>query len=261
MGAFDPLSALLVQKAGFAAAYVGSYGVASSRGLPDVGLLTMDEMVAAVRAVAEAVDIPVLADAENGFYNPANIWRAVRLYESSGVCGIHMDDHESGKHSDMPRRILPLKEMTARLRAALDARQDPNFTIIARTDAAWASGKVEDAVDRMIAFAEAGAESVFAMGVSAAQLAPFRARIPAHVVLLNMPLQTLEQESAAGAQMVIYHSFCLYAATHGVSRALQRFKASLDVTAAVGLLDSVDDVETLLDYDGFNRRGVRYGMA
>ncbi|WP_020206382.1 oxaloacetate decarboxylase [Cupriavidus sp. WS] len=260
VGAFDPLSALLVQKAGFPVVYVGSYGVASSRGMPDVGLLTLDELVAAVRSVADAVDLPVVADAENGFYNPANIWRAVRLYERAGASAIHIDDHESGKHSDLPRRLLPLDEMLARLCAARDARDDPNFTIIARTDAAWATGNIEDAVARMIAFAGAGAEVVFATGINATQLAAVRERIPAHVVLVNTPPETLAQERAARVQMVIYHNFCLNAATHGVARALAQFHAALDVTAAADLMDKVDDVEALLDYQGYNQRGAQYGM-
>jgi 2-methylisocitrate lyase-like PEP mutase family enzyme len=261
VGVYDALSALLVQKAGFPLAYVGSYASASSQGIPDVGLMTMEELTAAVRSVVNAVDIPVIADAENGFYQPANIWRAVRQYEGIGVAAIHIDDHESGKHSNLARRILPLDDMLHRIRAAQDARTDPDFMIIARTDAAWASGKVEDAVARMIAFAEAGAEAVFATGINAAQLASVRSAIPVPVIHLHSQPETLEQETAAGVQVSIYHAFCLYAAAHGVSQALERFRQTGSLSDVAGYLHDEHAVESLLDYEGFNSRGVRYGMA
>jgi 2-methylisocitrate lyase-like PEP mutase family enzyme len=260
-GAYDAFSAMLVQKAGFELVYVGSYGAAASMGLPDVGLLTMNELVACVKSVADAINIPVFADAENGFHNTANIWRTVRTYEETGVCAIHIDDHESGKHSNLAKRILPHDEMVQRIRAALEARQDPDFTIIARTDVAWASGKVDDAVKRMAAFADAGADVVLATGVTAAQLATVREHIAAKVILVNTPPETVAQESAAGANVVIYHSFCLYAASRGVTAALQKFRRSMDLAHLSDQMDSAEEVEALLDYTGFNARGARYGMV
>lgn len=260
-GAYDALSAKLIQQAGFDAVYIGSYGAASSMGLPDVGLLTLPELLASVRTVVDAVDIPVLADAENGFYNAANIWRTVRAYESAGLCALHIDDHESGKHSELARRVTPLDEMVQKIRAALQARQDPDFVIIARTDASWATGNVEDAVVRMQAFAAAGAEVVMATGLNATQLAGVRTRIPAKVVLVNTAPETTRQENAAGANLVVYHSLCLYAATRGVSQALAQFRHTGDLADAAAFLQPADDVEALLDYQGFNRRGREYGMA
>lgn len=261
IGVYDALSALLVQKAGFSLAYVGSYASASSQGMPDIGLMTMDELTAAVRSVANAVDIPVIADAENGFYQPANMWRTVRQYESAGAAAIHIDDHVSGKHSSLARHVLPLDETLYRIRAALDARTDPDFVIIARTDAAWASGRVGDAVDRILAFTEAGAEVVFATGVSTAQLAAVRSRIPVPVVHLHGQSETIDQETRAGIQVSIYHTLCLYAAARGVSNALEHFRRSEDLSGLEGCLHDEHAVEALLDYEGFNRRGVQYGMA
>ncbi|WP_447980908.1 MULTISPECIES: isocitrate lyase/PEP mutase family protein [Pseudomonadota] len=261
MGAFDAFSAKLIQHAGFEAAYVGSYGVAASRGTPDVGLLTMEELVVAVASVAQAVDIPVIADGEGGFYNAANLWRAVNMYESSGACAIHIDDHESGKHSDLPRRVIPLNDMLYKLKAALEARHDPNFLIIGRTDAAWASGNIEDAVERMVAFAQTGADAVMGMSMTVRQLAEVRERIPAKVVILNAESATHQQEAAAGADLTIYHSFCLYAAVYGVQSALSAFKTNMTITDAKCCLASESSVEGLLDYVGFNERGQRYGMS
>src|SRR5688500_15893092 len=92
-GAYDPVSAMLIERAGFPAVYIGSYATAAARlGLPDVGLVTMEEMAAHAKAVADAVSVPVLADGENGFANAANIWRTVRSFEQAGVCGIHIED-------------------------------------------------------------------------------------------------------------------------------------------------------------------------
>lgn len=260
-GAYDAISAKLVQQAGFEMVYIGSYGAASSMGLPDVGLLTMSELVASVKAVVDAVDIPVLADAENGFYDAANIWRAVRAYEEAGVCALHIDDHESGKHSELPKRIAPLEETLHKIRAALDARRDADLTVIARTDAAWASGKVDDAVMRMQAFAQAGCDVVMATGLNAAQLAGVRASIPVKVVLVNTPPETVAQEQAAGADLVIYHSLCLYAATMGVAKALAQFRLSGNLADAADAMQPSGEVEALLDYQGYNRRGALYGMA
>jgi len=260
-GAYDALSARLIQQAGFDMVYIGSYGTASSMGLPDVGLLSIDELTASIRTVVDAVDIPVLADAENGFHNAANIWRTVRAYEATGVCAMHIDDHDSGKHSDLARRVAPLDLTLHKLRAALAARQDPDFSIIARTDASWASGNPEDAVLRMQAFAAAGADVVMATGLTAAQLAPVRDWIAAKVVLVNTPPETIAQEHVAGADLVIYHSLCLYAATKGVTTALAQFRQAADLSAAANAMQSADQVEALLDYEGFNQRGRRHGMA
>jgi 2-methylisocitrate lyase-like PEP mutase family enzyme len=99
-GAYDPISAMLVERAGFEAVYIGSYATAAAGfGMPDVGLVTMDEMAAYAKTIADAVDIPVIADGENGWNNAANIWRTIRSFEQAGVCGIHMEDHEFGKHA------------------------------------------------------------------------------------------------------------------------------------------------------------------
>ncbi len=114
-GAQDALSARLIERAGFPAVYIGSYATsAAAFGLPDVGLLTMEEMAAHAKRVADAVAIPVLADGENGWNNAANIWRTVRAFEQAGVCGIHIEDHEFGKHAEVPQVLLSTEQMDAK---------------------------------------------------------------------------------------------------------------------------------------------------
>lgn len=102
---------------------IGSYGTAASGyGLPDVGLLSLDELVGHAKAVVDAVKVPVIADAEGGFHDPANIWRTVRAFEDAGVSAIHIEDHAGGKHTELPQKLISLDLMLAKLRAALDAR-------------------------------------------------------------------------------------------------------------------------------------------
>ncbi len=260
-GCHDALSAILAERAGFQAVYIGSYGAAAARGLPDVGLLTMDELVASVASVAQATDLPVIADAENGFYNAANIWRMVRAYETAGAAAIHIDDHASGKHSDWPRKTLPLDQAVQNIKAAVAARDNENFLIIGRTDIAWATGNPQDARERMIALHEAGADLVFPTGVSFAAFSAMRPAIPAKVVAVHTESASVADENVAGMDIVIYHTLGLYAAAAGVANAFGSFKASGDGAAVAKSAMGDCEFEQLLDYQGFNQRGKAYGLA
>lgn len=127
-GVYDAVSAKLVRDAGFPVVYIGSYTTAATRlGQPDVGIVSLPEMVAQAQCVADAVDVPVIADGEDGFGKPPNIWRAVREFERAGIAAIHIEDHVHGKHTDFERVIRSLDQMLGRVKAALDARQAPGF--------------------------------------------------------------------------------------------------------------------------------------
>src|SRR5579864_890337 len=163
-GAYDALSARLIAQAGFSVAYMTGFGTAASvLGQPDVGLLTMSEMVSRAAAVAAVVgDLPLIADADTGYGNPVNVRRTIREYERAGVAGLHIEDqvwpkkcgHMEGK------QVIPMDEMVQKVRAAVEARQDPDFVIIARTDANAVNG-LEDALQRGKAYREAGADVLF----------------------------------------------------------------------------------------------------
>src|SRR5437660_5708433 len=163
-GAYDALSARLITQAGFQAVYMTGFGTAASvLGQPDVGLLTMSEMVSRASALAAVVgDVPLIADADTGYGNPINVQRTIHEYERAGVAGLHIEDqvwpkkcgHMEGK------QVIPMEEMVQKVRAAVDARQSPDFVIIARTDANAVNG-LEDAIQRGRAYREAGADSVF----------------------------------------------------------------------------------------------------
>lgn len=162
-GCFDAFSARLIEYAGFEAAYMTGAGVSASvAGVPDIGLLTMSEMVEQSRRITDAIGIPLIADADTGYGGALNVYRTVREFERAGVCAIHLEDQEIPKrcgHLEGKRIVAP-GIMQERLKAALDARTDPNFLIIARTDARANHG-LEEAMERAALYAATGADVLF----------------------------------------------------------------------------------------------------
>jgi 2-methylisocitrate lyase-like PEP mutase family enzyme len=162
-GAYDGVSAKLVERAGFPVAYMTGYGVSASRlGLPDMGFAGLGDMADQARNMAGAVSIPLIADADTGYGNALNVRRTVALYESAGVAGLHLEDQQ------MPKRcghlagkiVVSAEEFAAKIRAAVEARTDPDFVIIARTDAIAVNG-LDDALHRAEAAVKAGADMLF----------------------------------------------------------------------------------------------------
>lgn len=162
-GAYDPFVARCVEAAGFEAVYMTGAGVSHVRlGQPDLGLLTFSEMVDQAGRIADAVSLPVFADADTGYGNALNVMRTVRAYERAGLAGLHIEDQRMPKrcgHFDA-KQVIDLEEMIGKIKAALDARVDQDFVIIARTDARTALG-LEQAMERAYAFEEAGADVIF----------------------------------------------------------------------------------------------------
>jgi len=162
-GAYDCLSARLIEAAGFPAVYMTGFGTAASHlGRPDVGLLGMSEMVDQARRIVAAVQVPVLADADTGYGGPLNVIRTVRAYEDAGVAGIHIEDQETPKrcgHMD-GKQLIPAEEMADKVRAAVAARTSRHFTIVARTDARAVEG-IERALARADLYRRAGADVLF----------------------------------------------------------------------------------------------------
>lgn len=162
-GAYDALSAKLVQAAGFRAAYLTGYGQSASKlGEPDVGLMCMSEMAERTRDIAMAVDIPVACDADTGFGGPVNVIRTVREYERAGAAAIQLEDQTMPKKCGhmLGRQVVPAEEMAEKIRAAAAARGDPDFLIIARTDARTEHG-IDEAIRRGRLYEEAGADIIF----------------------------------------------------------------------------------------------------
>jgi 2-methylisocitrate lyase-like PEP mutase family enzyme len=163
---FDCLQARLAAEAGFEAVYMTGFGTAAARGFPDLGLLTMTEMTAAARAIANAVTVPVICDADTGYGNPLNVWRTVREYEDAGAAALHIEDQVWPKRCGFlaGKQVIPMETMAPKVRAACDARRDPNLVIIARTDALQPHGW--DEVERRArAYHAAGADLIFVDGI------------------------------------------------------------------------------------------------
>ncbi|HWH41350.1 MAG TPA: isocitrate lyase/PEP mutase family protein [Usitatibacter sp.] len=169
-GCYNAMSARVLEAAGFEAIYMTGYGTSLAlTGMPDVGLATMSEMVANARYIAAAVEVPLIADADTGFGNAINVIRTVREYIAAGVAGIHLEDQVMPKRCGhvAGRLVIPLEEAVGKIRAAADARDaaDPDFVLVARTDARGASGgSLDEAIRRANAFLAAGADLAFIEG-------------------------------------------------------------------------------------------------
>ncbi len=237
-GAYDALSARLVAQAGFPAVYMTGFGTAASvLGQPDVGLLTMSEMVS--RAAAVVGDRPLIADADTGYGNPINVRRTIREYERIGVAAVHIEDqvwpkkcgHLEGK------QVIPTDEMVQKIHAAVDARQDPDFVIIARTDANAVYG-LEDALRRGRAYREAGADVIFIEAPrSIVELQAIAQTFPDVPLLYNWaesgktPLLSLEEIHTLGFKLVIFPVSMLFAATQALLGLLEVLKQGQTPTA------------------------------
>ena len=254
-GAYDALSARLVEEAGFDVVYMTGFGTTASLiGRPDVGLLTGAEMVDNARRIVSAVDVPVIADADTGYGNALNVLRTVRLYEQAGVAGIQLEDqvapkkcgHMSGK------AVITAEEMVGKIRAAVAARQDPDLVIIARTDAAAVSG-VADAVARGRAYAEAGADLLFVEApTSEADIEAVATELRGVAPLVfnwaeggKTPPLPLARMTELGFSLVIYPIGTLLAATAGIRALLATLKAD-----GVPSLDGVPTFEEFTDFIG-----------
>src|ERR1700761_1813378 len=187
-GCYDALGARLVEEAGFPAAYMTGFGTAASTlGRPDVGLLTLSEMVDNARRISAAVELPVIADADTGYGNPLNVIRTVRDYEQAGVAAIHLEDQVSPKRCGhmSGKSVIPVEDMVAKLHAAVDARTDPDFVLIARTDALAVEG-VDAAIERARRYAQAGADVLWIQAPDTEQeLEKIAAELDGHTLLLN----------------------------------------------------------------------------
>lgn len=231
-GTYDAISAITVAQAGFQVAYMTGSGTAAALGFPDIGLVTMTEMVENAATIARAVDIPLIADADTGYGNELNVTRTVREYEARGVAGIHIEDQVAPKrcgHLD-GKEVVPRADFITKIRAAVAARRSADFVIIARTDARAVLG-FDEAIARANEALAAGADMAF---VEAAQTLEEVARIPRAVAgpcLLNMvaggktPLVKLAEAEAMGYRLAILPGLLFRAAIATFDQVLADLKA------------------------------------
>ena len=166
---YDGFTARIAEEAGFDAVYMSGFGTAMSKGMPDVGLLTQTEMVQNAAYVVEAVEVPVIADADTGYGNAINVRRTIRAYERAGVAGVHIEDQVAPKKCGFfdGKQVIDAGEAAAKVRAAVEARRDDDFVVIARCDALTVTGW-DDTERRCRAYAAAGADLVFVDGIRTA---------------------------------------------------------------------------------------------
>ena len=269
-GAYDALSARLIAQAGFPAVYMTGFGTSASvLGEPDVGLLTMSEMVSRAAALAVvAGDVPLIADADTGYGNPLNVRRTVREYERAGVAGLHIEDqvwpkkcgHMEGK------QIIPMEEMVQKVRAAVDARQGPDFVIIARTDANAVTG-LEDALRRGQAYRQAGADVIFIEAPrSLEELRAIGQALRGTPLLFNWaesgktPLLSLSEIQALGFTLVIFPVSLLFAATHAMLALLELLKTGQTPTTFSEHMVSFSQFTTQLGLPDIQALEHRYGV-
>jgi methylisocitrate lyase len=262
-GAFSPLVARLVEELGFDGAYVSGAVVAADLGLPDVGLTTMTEVASRARQIASATSLPVLADADTGFGEPLNAARAVAELDDLGLAGCHLEDQVNPKrcgHLD-GKEVVPTADMVRRIRAAVAARRDPGFLVVARSDARAVEG-LEAMLDRARAYVDAGAEMLFPEALADEREFEAVRRAVEVPLLANMTefgkTRLLDARTLAdlGINLVIYPVTGLRLAMGAVEDGLRRLR---DDGTQAGLVDRMQTRARLYellgyaDYTAFDR--------
>ncbi|MET0871475.1 MAG: methylisocitrate lyase [Paeniglutamicibacter terrestris] len=259
-GAFNPLSAKLIGEKGFDGVYVSGAVLANDLGLPDIGLTTLTEVATRAGQIARMSDLPTLVDADTGFGEPMNVARSIQELEHAGLAGCHIEDQFNPKrcgHLD-GKNVVDLATMVKRIAAAADARRDPNFLIMARTDVRGVEG-LDAVISRAKALVDAGADAIFPEAMK--DLSEFEAvckavNVP---VLANMTefgksdLFTRAQLADTGVAMVIYPVTLLRSAMGEAERVLDAIKADGTQEARVDSMLTRARLYELVDYEAYNR--------
>jgi len=258
-GAFNPLSAKLIQDKGFDGVYISGAVIAADLGLPDIGLTTLTEVANRAKQISRMTDLPSLVDADTGFGEPMNVARTVQELEDAGVAGLHIEDQVNPKrcgHLD-GKAVVDSDTATKRIRAAVDSRRDPNLLIMARTDIRAIDGMAA-AIDRVKALVDAGADAIFPEAMK--DLAEFEAiRAAVDVpVLANMTefgkseLLSTEQLAGVGINLVIFPVSLLRLAMGAAERGLDTIKREGSLNSELANMQTRARLYELLDYEAYN---------
>ena len=258
-GAFNPLSAQLIQDKGFEGVYVSGAVLSADLGLPDIGLTTLTEVAQRAGQIARVTDLPALVDADTGFGEPMNVARTVQLIEDAGLAGLHIEDQINPKrcgHLD-GKEVVDENTALKRIRAAVTGRRDPNFLIMARTDIRGVEG-LSAAVDRAKKLMDAGADAIFPEAMaSLEEFAAIRAAVDVPI-LANMTefgkseLFTTQQLADVGVNIVIFPVSLLRLAMGAAERGLDTIIAEGSLTAKVGEMQTRARLYELIDYAGYS---------
>ncbi len=248
-GAYDCLTARIIEREGFQAVYMTGAGTSVSRlGYPDLGLASATEMVANAASIASSVDVPVIADADTGYGGALNVRRTIRQYERAGVAAVHIEDQESPKrcgHLDN-KRVVPPGEMARRIRAAVDARTDDDFVIIVRTDA-LAVTDWDDTMARCEAYVDAGADVLFVEALRTPEQAERVARTFDVPVLYNFvesgksPLLSVSELERMGFKLVIFPASALMTVSKVISHVMRELRQKGTTAHLVENMVSLED--------------------
>ena len=264
-GAYDGLSARLVEQAGFPAVYASGGAIARSAGVPDLGLISMSTIADRLASMVDVTGVPVIADADTGYGNALNAQAAARAFERAGVAAFHLEDQtfpkKCGHYDD--KSVVPKQEMVQKLKAVRDVLHDPDLIVIARTDALAVEG-FGAAMDRAAAYREAGADMIFVEApTSEAEIAEI-ARSLSGWKLINMfeggktPLLPVSRLEALGYQLVIIPSDTQRAAIKAMQRVLAEIARDGSAAAMATDMASFKERETLVNTAGYLERGRRY---
>ncbi|GAB3603563.1 methylisocitrate lyase [Microbacterium aureliae] len=257
-GAFNPLSARLIDRRGFEGVYISGAVLSADLGLPDIGLTTLTEVAARGQQIARMTDLPALIDADTGFGEPMNVARTVQTLEDAGLAGMHIEDQVNPKrcgHLD-GKSVVDADTAVKRIRAAVDARRDENFLIMARTDIRAVDG-LDAAIDRARALVDAGADAVFPEAMRTLdEFAAVRAAVDVPI-LANMTefgkseLFSVEQLRDVGVNIVIWPVSLLRMAMGAASRTLDTLESEGHLTSRLGEMQHRADLYDLVDYEEY----------
>jgi methylisocitrate lyase len=256
----------MAERMGFPAVYLSGAALSATLGVPDIGLVTATEFAEAARAIAAASTLPLLCDADTGFGEALNVERTVRLFEAAGAAGLHLEDQELPKRCGhlSGKRLVEADVMVGKIRAACTARRDPDFVILARTDARGTHG-MDEAIRRAKLYLAAGADGIFPEALeSPEEFAAFARAVPGVCLLANMtefgrsPPMDRAALADLGYRIVLYPVTGLRAALGATKAVFADIQAKGHQRDAVGGMLTRSDLYALLDYDGYDARDRSY---
>ncbi len=258
-GAFNPLSAKLIERKGFDGVYISGAVLSADLGLPDIGLTTLTEVAGRGQQIARATELPAIIDADTGFGEPMNVARTIQTLEDAGLAGTHIEDQVNPKrcgHLD-GKAVVDTDTAIKRIRAAVDARRDPNFLIMARTDIRAVDG-LPSAIDRAKVLVDAGADAIFPEAMaSLEEFAAMRAAVDVPI-LANMTefgkseLFSVDQLRDVGINIVIWPVSLLRMAMGAADRALDTLLVEGHLTSRLGEMQHRAELYDLIDYASYN---------
>lgn len=258
-GAFNPLSARLIEQKGYDGVYISGAVLSADLGLPDIGLTTLTEVAGRARQIARVTELPALVDSDTGFGEPMNIARTVQEMEDAGVAGLHIEDQVNPKrcgHLD-GKQVVDDATARQRIRAAVDARRDPNLLIMARTDIRAVAG-LDAAIDRAKGLVDAGADALFPEAMTTLEEFETIRRAVDVPILANMTefgkseLFTVDQLRDVGVNIVIWPVSLLRLAMGAAVRALDELESAGSLAGKLGEMQHRADLYDLVDYEGYS---------